>query len=170
MTNFLARMISHTAKWRSVNSSGEVPADAVVRDLWTDENALSFWCCDHTNPESLDTVAIALASNRDRLDRLDLVCISEAALRRLALDVTANAGDTPVVSINHLHRDVGGINMTRLSELAHLIHEAVHSAAVPPLRYSKLRIRELLVGAIGVGLLKREDLKPSLAQSLPDSL
>jgi hypothetical protein len=88
MCVFLARSIS-TAKWkaRSNIAEDEIPADAVTYDMRTTDNMLSFWLYDPGREGSLDDVALALASARDNVQRLDLVWLDQEQVEQIKLKI-----------------------------------------------------------------------------------
>jgi len=75
---FLARMISQV-KWRQLEwiNEGDISADALTCDLRTLENHLSFWQCKDGSIKEIEDVALAIASGRDKIDKLDIVLIEE---------------------------------------------------------------------------------------------
>ena len=76
---FLARKITR-AKWAAKQelSVGEIPADAVTVDLRTQDNALSFWRCPNDTDRDVEEAALAIAAARKRVDRLDIVWLTDS--------------------------------------------------------------------------------------------
>ena len=73
--------------------AGEVPADALT-DLRANNNELSVWSVesDHGN---LNVVLAAVASHRDRLDKLDYTLIDEAILLPIPMECVKSEASTP---------------------------------------------------------------------------
>lgn len=73
--------------------AGEIPA-AALTDLRADSNALSFWRVE-PDESNLSTVITALASNRDRLDKIDYALLDEAVLLNISIGCEETEGNTP---------------------------------------------------------------------------
>ena len=75
---FLARKITR-AKWdpKEELSKGEISADALTCDLRTRGNALSFWQCGNGAEAEIEEAALAIAGAGDRIDKIDLVWLSD---------------------------------------------------------------------------------------------
>lgn len=147
---YLARKINR-AKWnkRYGLSDGEISADGITIDLKTDNNALSAWQCHTSEDQDLDTVALALASGRNSVDRLDFVLLPDEELRDGGLTLTNTRGTTPVADLADLHVSITQLDYERLGVLARYIDAAVKEnrfRIVP-----KKRVRELLVRAVNEG-------------------
>lgn len=89
----LARKVSR-AKWPTTYEDlpNIVPADAITGDLRTSSNTLSFWRCDSSESEDLERAVIALASGAERPDQVQLVYLSESALRAEGISLTNTKG------------------------------------------------------------------------------
>ncbi len=139
-------MIS-VAKWRQLEwmSKGDISADALTSDLRTLENNLSFWRCKEASIKDIEDVALAIASGRDRIDKLDIVLIDDSDLKS-DCKTKDSKGRTPVENLVHLHVDVLELNYYRLGIIARSIVSAI--ADDQCYRVSRKRIETLLVTAI----------------------
>lgn len=144
---FLARMVS-AQKWRTHENihEGEISADAVTTDLRTANNILSFWTHDPTNEKSLEDIAVALAANRSKVQRLDIVWLDEDAVKGVNLRIDPTPGETPFHELNDSHRDVVGLDLSRLGRLSELIASAIKGNRA--IRYSEKQILTLLQQAV----------------------
>ena len=160
-------MLSHKAKWLD-RAVADDAVDAVTRDLRTDENALSVWCCDPALLATFDNVVIALASNREKVDRLDIVILNADDLIQANLSILEKPGNTPADTLNSNHRDVAGFTLTSLVEFARLVHHVARIDALS-LRFAVKEVRALLHKAIADGVLQPGRLNPKLAAELSAS-
>jgi hypothetical protein len=166
--NYLARMISHKAKWLESQAADDA-VDAAVRDLKTDDSTISFWRCDPGQLATLENVVIALASNRETIARLDIVILNTDDLIQARLDIVDKPGDTPAATLNVEHRDVAGFTLTSLVAVARLVHNTLKSDASSR-RFPPMEVRALLQQAIANGILQADRLHPKLAADLARSV
>lgn len=168
MTIFLARSVS-TAKWRARLhiAEHEIPADAVTSDMRTGDNTLSFWLYDPDKDGSLDDVALALASVRDHIQRLDLVWLEHQQIEQMNLKIAATPGDTPARHLQQNHRDVVGIDVARLADLARGVADAVSNNQTR--RFTERQIQQLLHKAAEENLIARSELKQSVVARIAQS-
>ena len=143
---FLARMISQ-AKWRQLEwmNEGDISADALTCDLRTLENNLSFWRCNEASIKDIEDVALAIASGRDKIEKIDLVLINDSHLKN-DCKTKESKGRTPVENLVDLHVDVFELNYYRLGVIARCIASAI--ADDQCYRVTKKRIETLLITAI----------------------
>ena len=100
--SFFIRMIAKQ-KWEKVsemnlsNIPKEVPSDFLTSEFRTQNNTLSVWKVDDLSEESIHRVVKALASSRDKIDRLDLIFLDEEKLKQSNIDLknSPEAADTP---------------------------------------------------------------------------
>lgn len=123
---FVARAISRS-KWEagSAMRQGAIPADAVTGDLRTSGNVLSFWQCDAGTGPEVEEVALAIASGRDHLARIDLVWLRESDFLDGAGQLIPSEGRTPVAGLAHRHRDLKQIDYEMLGRIARAIRAAI---------------------------------------------
>ena len=166
---FLVRKISR-AKWDSKNnialrlSEGEIAADAVTGDLRTRGNAVSFWqCSDFVNADIEDT-ALAIAAAGDRIDKLDIVWLSQSDLTSDGHIIENTDGRTPFRDFVHRHVDVCRLDYDRLGKLAVRVHLAIQNNQCR--RLTKLRIRTLLGLAVGNGRISLQDLHEEIRNQI----
>ena len=155
----LARMIT-LAKWKDQEdlSAGEVSADAVTADLRTRSNSLSFWKC--SDDTQISDAILALASARDRLDKIEVVWVKSEDLQTVTDQLTPTKGKTPVADLIDKHVDVYSLDYTRLGAVANVI-----KAALSEMQFSKLskkEVKELIAKALSNDRLRAEDLRPRL--------
>jgi hypothetical protein len=70
--------------------AGDAPADA-LSDLRTENNALSVWIIE-SDHASLNMALAALASNREKFDKLDYTLIDEGILRSIPIAWVSSDG------------------------------------------------------------------------------
>lgn len=143
---FLVRKIS-LAKWCSQNGLAEyeISADAVTADLRTQGNCLSFWKCEGTDTE-ISEVAMAIAAAGNRVDKLDLVWISNEQLKAEGQYWLDTRGRTPVIHMANKHVDVCRLDYVRLGRIAHSIAKAIKEGRYK--RLPKRSVLRLLVSAV----------------------
>lgn len=156
---FLVRAISKP-KWVRPDwlPLGDAPGDA-LSDLRTTNNALSVWMLDDGRL-NLPRILEALASNRERLDKLDYTIIDEQAVRSIPVTIEEADGDTPHATANTIHRDLTELSAFKLTLLA--------SEMVPLERFrlTQRQVTNLLLTALQEGRLDRGRLRETLLAEL----
>ncbi len=166
---FLARKITR-AKWNPKQglSAGEIPADGVTVDLRTGGNKLSFWQCGSGTPNEVEEAALALATTRDYVDRLDIVWISDGDFSADGLDWIKTKGDTPVADLINLHVDLVRLDYVRLGKVAHRIAAAIEAGRYE--RLDKGRVESLITNAVIEGRVELDHLKEKVRRDVSQSL
>jgi hypothetical protein len=161
----LARSFS-MQKWKSRTNirDGQIPADGLSADLGTADNGLSFWLCDPTIVSSIDDIALALASTRDRVQRLDLVWLDEEQVRRMNIRIDTCSGNTPVKELKNQHRECNGIDPRRFVCLARAIAGATSNNNTK--RYTERQILDMLAKGVQNNLLSLSELKGTVAEKI----
>lgn len=162
---FLARKITrskwpHSAELDKIECR-DIPADAITIDLKTNNNALSVWWI-HSDT-ALTEVVLALSSNMEHLNKIEVVYINEQDLldRGLIVDSESN-GLTPVTGLAQTHRDIAEMTLTTLGEFACAVLSALKCEQYG--RYSEKEVKGILNDAILNGRLNKTALKPSMAK------
>lgn len=175
----LARKIVQ-AKWQAVDGlrPDEIGAEAVTGCLKAQGNELSLWETDAddrhlaewspqgSDPEISD-VLLAIASNFERLARIDIVLLSRSAIEAagLTLRSTPEAAKTMVEDVRRRHVDLVGLDLVRLSNVAQSIADRVgRSDSVR--RFPERDVGEALKQAIQAGRLDASLLEPDLLSKL----
>ena len=149
-------------------SAGEIAADAVTSDLRTGRNALSFWRCGNAAEAEVERVALTMAAAGDRIDRLDLVWIEEEHLAADGQAWQQTDGRTPVEESRSLHVDVIRLDYVRLGSVARRVANAI--AGERCVRYTRGRVKKLLVDAVGRGDVALADLADRIGDEVADAL
>ena len=118
----MARLLRNVTKpkWeaRDWMAAGDVPADALT-DLRADHNELSVWRLEPDDLASLSMVLAALASSRQRLDKLDYTLFDEAILPKISVKCVKSDGSTPHPAANGaLHRDLTELTAQKVVRIA----------------------------------------------------
>ena len=144
---FLARKITR-AKWEATQelSAGEISADAVTSDLRTQGNELSFWQCGMGAEPEVEEAVLAIAAAGDRVDRLDIVWLSDDELQADGQKWNETDGRTPVTELVRRHVDVSRLDYVRLGKIAHRVVTAIKGNR--HLRLTKARVTTLLAAAV----------------------
>lgn len=135
--------------------AGEVPAEALT-DLRANNNALSVWSVE-SDRANLNMVLAAIASHRDRLDKLDYTLVDEAILPPIAMEWVKSEANTPHPLANaSAHRDLIRLTVQKVARLAH------EMMPLERVRVSERQIKRILVEALDSGVLDRARMKPGL--------
>jgi hypothetical protein len=157
----LLRVISR-AKWATTPAwmkAGDAPAD-ILSDLRAENNQLSVWSVE-PDRSNLDSVVVAIASSRLRLDKLDYALFDEHVLPPLAIRCVRSEGRTPHPRANGaMHRDLTELTVQKVASLAHALMPAER------VRIPEGRIRLMLVGAIQSDAIERGRIDPDLLTAL----
>ena len=159
---FLARKITR-AKWTDDDrglAEGEISADAVTGDLRTQGDSLSFWRCDTDANDDVEDAALAIAAAGERVDRLDIVWVSQDQLLSDGQTLMDSRGRTPLSEMADQHVDVSRLDYVRLGSLARHVVAAVKNHRCR--RLTKGRVKKLLSTAVEQGRVKTEDLADAL--------
>ncbi len=155
---FLARKITR-AKWtpKAELAADEVPADAVTADLRTTENALSFWRCGEATEGEVEEAALAIASAGGRLDRLDVIWLSDEALTQDSQSLRNTDGRTPVKALVKQHVHVHRLDYVRLGKVADRVTDAIQDGKHR--RLTKKRVTNIVAAAVEQGRVALIDLE-----------
>ena len=166
---FLARKISR-AKWEPTHgvAEGEIPADAVTADLRTSQNTISTWSCGSGEEHEVFDAALALAAGYERLDKIDVVWLSDKDLQDDGLSLRPTPGRTPVKELVDRHVDIHRLDLDRLGRLARRVMTAIETGRV--LRLTRKRVRDLLAQAVKEGRVRLNDLKQRLQEEVAAAL
>jgi hypothetical protein len=153
---FLVRILNR-AKWNPQPGldSTEIPADAVTVDLRTRGNRLSFWAYVGDQDSGIRDAALAHASTRDSVEKLDLVWLPETAFSQDEISFENSPGNTPVAAMRTKHMDAVSLDLVRLGTVARRVAEAI--AAKRYKRMTRKDVLKVLGGAVGENVLNLDD-------------
>lgn len=161
----LVRKISK-AKWYKVDIelTNDVAADAITNCLKTTRNTLSVWEIDTL--EDLEKAVLALVSNQEHLDTIDVVILNQSFLQQKKLSIVKSPGQTPVKSLISKHRDIENLTFEGLGIVRDHIIQELRKNQIK--RFTVSDLKKLLKQSIDSGLLNKEDLNCSIQNKLPD--
>lgn len=161
---FLLRMVQRQ-KWEPTQDLGlnEIAADAVTADLRTTRNSLSFWRGDDDSA-AVEQVALAVATSRDKLDRIDIAWMPENLFDECTLPLEASKGVTPIQSLRSRHVDVIRLDVSRLGTVAAIVQQGVRNGQCR--RFSKAQVSELVKKAVENDLVRLESLPSGIQQGI----
>lgn len=166
--DFVARKFARS-KWEGER----IKADAVTGCLRTYQDTLSVWSTDNTE-YGIHNIALALASNMDRIDTIHIIAIPKRILLDAGVIFENTPGKIPIKDEDLVgrHQDIVRIDLDVLSTISRIIHSIVNSNENCH-RISKKTITGLLCEAVRDGrfelgtLEKRQD---SLRREVQKSL
>ncbi len=161
----LYRKISR-AKWQppDVQVPDDFQADAITSCLRTNLNELSVWAVPADTAKPRDEVALALASDMEKLDTIDVVELSQEYLEQLLGPSRQSPGKTRVKDLVEFHRDLTGLTYRLLGSVARHVAECIEHERWE--RYSRRRVRDLILSAIQAGRLTPESLRDKLRDEM----
>lgn len=150
---FLVRKIER-GKWMQTDicNGEDVSADAITNCMKTTKNALSTWYIE--NETQIDEAVLAIVSNQEHLDSIDVVLLSQERLLGMDISIEVIAGITPILSLVDSHRNVVDLKYKSIGKLAGYIVESFKEEKVK--RYTVGMLKKLLQNAIVSGKLKIE--------------
>ena len=166
---FLARKITR-AKW-SFNTglaTGEIPADAVTADLRTSGNALSFWRCGTEADRQVEEAALAIAAAGNRVDKLDVVWVSDEDLKADGQRLRDTKGDTRIPELVERHVDIQNLDYVRLGRVANRIVAAIDGNQYR--RLTKKQVVNLLANAVSEERVDLDALNEKVQSEIRKSL
>ena len=161
----LARKISR-AKWHPNQylQPHEIGADAVTGCLRTRDNSLSWWRCTAQGTDVAD-VALALACNMQKLEKIDIVALPETELEPLGIATRATEGITPVRDLRSHHVDSPHIDLKRLARLAETLAPRIRSST-SVFMFTKKDLTTLVSDAVRKNRVRLEELHEGLRNQL----
>jgi hypothetical protein len=137
----------------------DLPAD-LLTDLRTNNNELSVWSIE-LDRSNLNSVLVAAASCRERLDKLDYALFDEQVLRALVIRCIKSEGATAHITANGaMHRDLTELTVEKIVSLAQVM------MPLERVRVTETQIKFLLLQALQSGALDRGRMAPKLLADL----
>jgi hypothetical protein len=124
-------------------------ADAITGCTKTTQNTLSVWHSDENIFDSKDCklLIVALASNMDRPDTIDLVWLLEDKLQSRGLVIEQSDGMSKCITANENHRDLVGLKHKDLALVGHHIVEQLLQPEFVK-RITRPKLIELMIQAV----------------------
>ncbi len=171
--SYFIRMIAKQ-KWEKISEMDlssipdDVPSDFFTSEFRTQNNTLSVWKVEELSDESICKVAKALASSRDKIDRLDLIFLDEERLRRncIQLEHSPEAADTPFEELKEHHYDLVNLNYNSIGNIISCALEIYQADSENSRRITRSDVKRLLQDAITNNEIKKEKLKTTLQKDL----
>jgi hypothetical protein len=159
----LVRKIERS-KWRNgdLRELDLIPADAITNCMKTQGNTVSVWRV--VDAGELNEAVLAMASEFDHLDSIDVVVLDHADLESAGLEIIETPGRTPIIEIANMHRDVCNLNYRSLGCLAAFIAKCIRANEVT--RIPRSELKQILIDAIREGRLLLEQLKERVREKL----
>lgn len=151
-------------KWmqNDILSGADVSADAITNCMKTRNNSLSVW--EVSREDQVDDVVLALASQSEHIETMDVVVLDRTTLINSGLQLQATDSPTPIKELSQIHRDIVQLTYTSLGVLARITVDAMRNKTNH--RYTKGKIKNLIDNAIAAGRLKKEALKEDVKSHL----
>jgi len=130
--------------------------------LKTTSNNLSTWRID--SQAELDEAVLALASESDHIDAIDVVSMNYNHLEAMGFCLVESKGNTPVDDLIDRHVDLMGLSYKTLGLVAHHIIERINEDKMT--RYTAGQLKGILKKAIIEGRLKMEELKDDVKKKI----
>lgn len=159
--DYLARKINK-AKWAPKPFMGpdDISADAVTLCLKTSGNTLSFWQCSiDTDDIAQIALALALGTDKDRLETFDVVLLRRDAFEAVGFILNPNpsTAETKMDDMQDRHVDMEQLTLVRLSVVASSIADRV-KGNVDTYRFTRGQLIGLIVAAIDAKRIDRDSL------------
>lgn len=148
------------AKWvqSDIENDSDVSADAITNCLRTTRNTLSVWQIN--TEDDLDNAILALVSNQDHLEAIDVVILEEESIRQYNIRIVTTPGETPIAELSQTHRDLADLTYSKLGIIKDHIVDRIRTNYLK--RYTRGTIKKLLLAAIEEGKIELADLKESI--------
>lgn len=121
----------------------DVPADPMADFANTTENRLSVWMVDDQKT-NLNQIVVAMATNRDKLDKLDYVLFPRAYLDAAEIAWEDDHGDTPDDEANTWHRNLVELSADKVVALTKMVWKRDKEQE----RIAKADVRARIVDAV----------------------
>jgi len=160
---YLIRKINK-AKWFQINifDDDDVSADAITNCLKTTRNTLSVWNIE--SEDDVDKAVLAIVSSQDHIETIDVVVLNAEKIEEYEINIIASSGNTPIEEYRNLHRDLAELTFSKLGKIKDHIVERIRNDKIK--RYTKGKLKKMLLEAIKSGKLKLDDLNDSIQNKL----
>lgn len=160
------RMINKKAKWEQskLDPLEEISSDAITGCLRTQNETLSLWKIE--DEAMISDAIIALASNREIIQKLDYLIIPDSEISEFNLELREQLGESPYHDFNKNHLDIINLNYYKLGVVSNMIRKIINSDKGRITRVNEVEIEKLLCSAIEENKINIEDLSESLAEKL----
>ena len=135
-----------------------IRADA-LNDLRTTGDRLSVWYIDAFK-SNLQQIIVALAANRDRIDKFDYVLLKDSTLSALGIRIQESPGDTPDDEVNTCHSELVELSLEMLLKLVSVIRISER------VRVPEAKIRQQLLEAVSSRRLSLDRMNSAMASSI----
>jgi hypothetical protein len=143
--------------------TGHIPADPLADFAGTVDNRLSVWRIED-DQSNLRRVIVAMAANRDKLDKLDYVLFPLDHLARVGVKLEETQGDTPDEEANAFHSDLVELSaqdVVRLTSLVFRDHVELG-------RVDKSDLADWIVEAVRMGWISVQRLNRKLRMTMQE--
>lgn len=161
---FLVRKISR-GKWpEEICTIDNIQGDAIA-DLKTSGNTLSLWMINSTEELDLAVLALATASEKERIETINIVYIDEKILIENSFVIDDKvSGDTAMTKLENTHRDLCKITYGSLGILSKIIIEEIKNEHVKI--YTRSTLQKLLNVAYKEGRIDKTKCKDKLLSEI----
>lgn len=154
---YLLRKIDNKVNWDQEPEElkwlyGEIPAD-LLNDFSTKDNRISVYELDQ-DQENLERIIAALASNREKADKLDFIIVKKKIIENLDISMEQKNGATPDFEVNGFHIDLAFLTGNKLNKLARefWLNGEIY-------RYTPPRILKIIANSFNNGHIPVEHIK-----------
>jgi len=169
---YLARMIN-PAKWELqsfMTSRGQIAADAITGCLRTQGNTLSFWESSKDKTD-VEKVALALASARQKIDKLQIILIPRTEFPPDNFDFSKTDGNTPFLELRHKHMDMVNIDMTTLCQVAEKIAPKIRNNHEELLfQFTQKEVKRLIIQGVIDGFIEIDKLDTDIKKAIKNEI
>lgn len=160
------RMINKKAKWEESKKTRipELSSDIITNCLRTTEETLSLWHIDDIH--KIDDAIIALASNRDLIQKLDYLIIPDEYIEKYDLHLKENDGKSPYEDFNKEHRDIINVDYEKLGIVSEMILDIMNNTSSTIKRVYEDEVLAKLTEALKDGKITQTKLKKSLLEAI----
>lgn len=153
------------AKWAQNDiTKGEEPsADAITHCLKTKQNTLSIWSI--AGEEELEEAVLAIASQFDHLDTIDILTIKNSLIENVGLNLKNIPGETPYERFAERHWDVTDLTYSSLGKMAKAIVESIKE--MNRIRFNKRKLIDIIKRGLDENKIQRKKLKPGVEKHFP---
>lgn len=139
----------------------DVPADPMADFANTNENRLPIWLVDDEKT-NLKQIVVAMAGNREKLDKLDYVLFPQAYLDAAEIVREVAHGDTPDNEANAWHRDLVKLSANKVVALMKMVWKRDNEQE----RIAKADVRAGIVDAVLEGRIPLRKLSRKLRAAI----
>ena len=125
---------------------------------------MSFWQCPTDALNDVEEAALAIATGREHIEKLDIVWLDDEELKADGQILRNTKGRTAVTNMASKHVDAARLDYARLGKVARRVVDAIEANRYR--RFTRARVKRLIEDALEQGRIDKDALHEGLRAGL----